>query len=352
MIPGKCSDGFETNVPHRTGIRVSFVICICLFMYAIDLFALRFAPQAAGFYTANFAVPFDLMVCVPLVFYFLFVRQRKVTPIAVLPAIYLGGVVSAIVSVPNSPSALPFLLGAALVVDVVVLAREVPRLVKAFREGYREGRRHGTYPIEWFTAAFDAVIPNRFAAHAAAAETAMWYYLLFSWRRKPSPPHDVDAFSYHKNSGFLALIGVILVVGALETIVVHLLVSRFSSVAAVLLTALSLYCLAWIASCARAVTTSPILIRKGQLIAAWGFFQCERVPLSSIERLALSDPGLDKREVLDMATMGGKPCWVILKAPMSASGMFGRKHQVRAVKLSPDRMHEFVECVDNAAVKR
>lgn len=54
-------------------------------------------------------------------------------------------------------------------------------------------------------------------------------------------PKGREAFSYHKKSGFLALVGVVIVLGVIEIVVVHLLVSRFSVVAAV---ALSQYRLA------------------------------------------------------------------------------------------------------------
>ena len=99
--------------PSRKIIPVIAVLGAIALMYAIDMAALRFVPVSAAVYTANFAVPFDLMVCVPLVFYLLFVRKRGITPIAVLPVIYVCGAVSAFVSVPGAPSALPVLLGAA-----------------------------------------------------------------------------------------------------------------------------------------------------------------------------------------------------------------------------------------------
>ena len=75
--------------PSRKIIPVIAVLGAIALMYAIDMAALRFVPVSAAVYTANFAVPFDLMVCVPLVFYLLFVRKRGITPIAVLPVIYV-----------------------------------------------------------------------------------------------------------------------------------------------------------------------------------------------------------------------------------------------------------------------
>lgn len=70
--------------PPRGTVPVIAVLGVIALMYAIDMAVLRFVPVFAAVYSANFAVPFDLMVCVPLVFYLLFVRKRGITPIAAI----------------------------------------------------------------------------------------------------------------------------------------------------------------------------------------------------------------------------------------------------------------------------
>ena len=339
-------DGFsEPRGPSRKVVPLAVALGAAALMYAIDAAALRFAPVSAAVYVANFAVPFDLMVCVPLVFCLLFVRGRRITPIAVLPVIYAGGAVSALVAVPGAPSILPVLFGAAFAVDAAVLVREIPRLARAFRAGYREGRKAGAYPAEWFARAFEAVIPNRTAARVAATELAMWYHLVLSRRRAAVVPKGREAFSYHRKSGFLALVGVVIALGVVEIVAVHLLVSRYSVVAAVALTAASLYGLAWLGAFARSVVACPILIGEGKLTAAWGFLPGVDLPVASIERVAFADPGFEKGDVLDLATMGATPCWVILREAVEVRGTTGRVRNVRAIRLSPDEPDAFARSV-------
>lgn len=348
-MPFNSRNGLEDPGTGGTARRKTSVIpfaFVCVFMYAFDLSTARLVPPAASSYTSNFAVPFDLMVCVPLVFYFLVVRRRRMTPLAVLPVIYLGGLVSSLVVVPGSPTALPMLFGIAVAVDALVLIREVPRMVGAFRSGYRKAHGEGTYPIEWFAEAFETIVPSRAVARAAAMEAAMWYHLLFSWRRIAQPPENAKAFTCHKSSGFIPLVGVVIALGIVEIVVLHLLVSRYSLVAAALLSTLSAYGLAWLASCARAVATSPILLDGSSLTAVWGFLLCERIPVGSIERVSLTDPGFSKKETLDMATMGAKPCWVVLRAPRKVDGAFGSVREVRTIKLSPDDFQGFVRSIE------
>ena len=314
-------------------------------MYLIDMSALKSAPKAGLTFTANFAVPFDLMVCVPLAFYLLFLRRRKITPIAVIPVIYIGGAVSAMLADPSAPSLLPVLFASAFVVDLAILVREAPRLAKAFRKGYLARKNECTQPIEWFLGGFGEVVPSKIAARIAATEAAMWYWLAASWRRTPEPPEGSDAFTYHKECGFVALSCVVVALGLVETLVVHVAVSQVSSPAAFALSALSLYALAWISANARAAAKSPILVHKDSVTAVWGAFLCVRIEGGLIAEVALSDPGLGKREVLDMSTLGGSPCWILLRKPMETETLLGARRCVRAIKLSPDRLQGFAERV-------
>ena len=191
-----------------------------------------------------------------------------------------------------------------------------------------------------FAHAFEAVVPSRAAARVAAAELAMWYHLFLPRHRVTVVPKGREAFSYHKKSGFLALVGVVIVLGVIEIVVVHLLVSRFSVV-----TAASIYGLAWLGSFARSVVACPILVGEGRLTANWGFLPSIDAPFASLDRVVFADPGFEKDDVLDLATMGAKPCWVVLREPVEVCGMTGRARQIRAVKLSPDETDAFVKSV-------
>lgn len=341
----------EARLRARSGIPAAALFA-CALMYLADMSILATVPEAGASFTANFAVPFDLMVCVPLTFYLIVVRRRGMTPIAVLPVIYLGGLVSSFVADPNSPTALPVLFGIAAAVDAVVLTREVPKLAKTFRKGYLARKGECPQPIVWFFGGFSEIIPGKTAAHAAAMEASMWYWLVASWRRGPEPPKGSIAFTYHKECGFVALSCVVIALGLVETAVVHIGVSRVSIPAAFILSALSLYSIAWIAANARAAAKSPILVHEDSVTAVWGAFLRVRIEGESIEKVALSDPGLSKREVLDMSSLGGTPCWIMLRAAMETEILLGKKRCVKAVKLSPDRLSEFADRVNTIATVR
>ncbi len=307
-------------------------LAACLALYGIDLACMASVPASAQAYTASVAVPFDLMVCVPLAFYLLVVRPRRLSPVFVLPVIYLGAAVSAYVVPSVEASLLAVLLPATLVVDAAILGHEGLRLVRAFQAARSTSDR----PLDWFEKPLLELARNERVAHLTALECTIWYYLLGSWRTSPFVPVGSRAFSCHRQNGFLALSGVIMALLPIETAVIHVLVAQWSPVAACVLTAISLYTLAWFAGNTRAVVLNPLLVDNETLTVRWGAFFEEVIPLDAIARIDTNKPDIPKGQLMDMGTMGSQPFWIVLDKPQPMRGLTGKVRLVRAVNVSPD----------------
>lgn len=326
---------------HRAPPRLALALLACLLLYGIDLACVAAVPADGLSYASNFALPFDLMVCVPAAFYLLVVRRAQLSPLLVLPVIWLGGLVSLQLAVPGQPSILPLLGVATLAVEAAVAVREIRRFVR----GYRAARASSDNPLDWFAGAFCVLVRNERAARMAGLELAMWYYAAASWRCAPRVPSGYRAFTSHRQSGYVAVVGVLIGLMAVETFAVHMMVARFSVAAACALTALSAYTVVWMVAETRAVVLNPLLVGDDELVARWGMLVCERVPLSLIARVGADEPAVPKRERLDLAAMGGQACWIELKRPLEVRGAFGKPRLVRALKVSPDDRAAFTSAL-------
>ena len=196
-----------------------------------------------------------------------------------------------------------------------------------------------------FSDAFSALVRNERVARMAALECVMWYYASASWRRAPHMPHGYRAFSSHRQSGYVAAVGVMLVLIAVETVAAHLLAARFSVAVACVLTALSLYTILWMVAEARAVVLNPLLVDDVELVARWGMLVCERIPLDRIARVGSQDPAVPKRELLNLAAMGGQALWIELAEPLEVRGLTGKPRLVRAIKTTPDDAAAFKDAL-------
>lgn len=328
---------------HRLALsRAALGLLACLLLYGIDLACMAAVPAAGLSFASNFALPFDLMVCVPAAFYLLVVRRAGLSPLLALPAIWLGGLVSARFVDPGQPSILPLLGAAVLAVEAVVAVRETRRFVG----GYRAARAASDNPLDWFSAAFCVLVRNERAARMAGLECTMWYYAAASWRCAPHVPAGYRAFSSHRKSGYVAMVGVLLGLVAVETFAVHLMTARFSVPAACALTALSAYAAVWMVAETRAVVLNPLLVGNGELVARWGMLACERVPLDLIAYVGDHEPAVPKRERLDLAAMGGRAVWIELEQLLEVRGALGKPRLVRALKVSPDEAAAFKRALE------
>lgn len=142
--------------PSRALPRIAIALLACLALYGIDLACMATVPATGFDFASGFAVPFDLMVFVPAVFYLLVVRRYRLSPLLVLPVIWLGGLVSLQFAAPGKPSLLAPLGLCAVGVELGIAAREVLRLVRRFRTA----KASSDNPLDWFSDAFSALVRN------------------------------------------------------------------------------------------------------------------------------------------------------------------------------------------------
>ncbi|MEG1907928.1 MAG: hypothetical protein RR178_10765 [Gordonibacter sp.] len=341
------------TLPDRSRTLLKFVLplAILLGLYAIDLICMAGLPTSPAWgsaYATNAALPFDLVVVVPTAFYFLVVRRRGLSPLFVLPVMWVGMVVSLQFVQAGMPSLHLLLLPAVALVDLVVFVREGRRFAGVFRSA----KNASANPHDWFSEAFCALTQNAQASHVMANEMAVWYYVLASWRRTPDVPEGSRAFTCHRKSGYVALVGVIVALTGVETFAVHLLVAQWSEVAAVLLSAASVYAALFLAGNARAVVLNPLLVDDEALAVRWGMFVDERIPLDDIAHIQSSEPDVPKRERLNLGVMGMEPCWIVLREPASIRTFGGSRRPVRAVNVSPDEAATFKQLVLQGRAER
>lgn len=350
MTPTPATLG-PTPVPGRKSpLRFVAPLLVVLALYGIDLACVTTVPAAAADYVRAIAVPFDLMVCVPAVFYLLVIRRNNLSSALLLPVIALGGAASFALA-PAGQFSLYFPLAvAALALEITIAVRESRKVVRA----YRQAKQESTRPNDWFTAAVFALVRNQRVARMASLELTVEWYLLRSWKREPDVPAGYRAFTYHQQSGYTALIGVMVAIMLVETVAVHLLVAQWSILAACILTLLSLYSCVFMIGDARAAVLNPLLVGENELIARWGSYFYERIPLDAIASVGTSEPSPNapKSERLSMAAMGGNPCWIEFARPVEVSTITGTTRSIRWLAISPDNPTAFKHTIAEATANR
>lgn len=312
----------------------------CTALYAYGVLSASHIPS----HVEGIVLPLDFMVGIPFGFYFLVVRPRRLTPLMVIPIIWIGYGLSVFALGSTEVGILPYLLAALMPIEAIIAVRECLKVVKIFRSASEAS----SDPMVWFKATMLYLLKKDLPASMTAAELSVWYYALLSWRRKPYVLPGEKGFTYHNAGGYMSMMIGLSLAFPVEIVGIHILVSQWSVVAACVITAFSVYAVIWLMGDARARVMRPIAVSDDCVRLECGIQMEAVIPLVDIEKVCLSENDLDvleKADKLNYGTFYQANIWILTKREVEVCTMLGKKH-VRAIGLSIDDPSSFVNAIE------
>lgn len=343
LLPGASGEGSAPPAAQRRhlGLAVAAFVLLAAAVYCAEILLVgpRLLPDRPELGAG--AITFDLVVAVPLLFYLLVVRAARAPAITLVPVV-LGSLFGASLVLPEEHQRYLDLAGRlAVPLELLLLGYVAVRIYRG-RSAPVEGRGG---LLERLRATLRQVLPSRLAADAVAHEAALLGYALLAWRARPDVCEGELGFSVHRGNGYggtLAAAGFMTIV---ETVVVHLLVERWSATAAWVLTALSLYGLVWLLGHFQAVRLRPVLLAPDALYVRIGLLWSARVPYGDIAALERAGAGARARHApgyLHAVTLGPARLLVELCEPADVDGLYGYvKRDVHRIGLAVDDAERF-----------
>ena len=313
-----------------------------LLLYAYGVASARYIPG----HIEGIALPLDFMVGIPLGFYLLVVRPRKLTLLAVIPVIWIGYGLSVVALGSSEAGILPYLLSALVPVELAIAVREVQKIVKVYRSVKASSADH----MAWFKGTMRYLVRKEMPASMTAAELSVWYYALFSWRKKPYVLPGEKTFSYHNAGGYMNMMLGLALAFPVEIIGVHMLLSQWSIAAAFVVTALSVYAVVWLAGDARARIMRPLAVGADYVRLECGIQMQATISFADIEKICFSEGDIcdiEKSDKLNYGTFYQANIWIVLRRPVAIHTMLGEK-QVRVIGISLDDPRAFAGALEEA----
>jgi hypothetical protein len=203
-------------------------------------------------------------------------------------------------------------------------------------------------------------------------ELTILYYALVSWRAKPIVPADARAFTIYKRVGQADLFAMLPLVSVLEIVPIHLLLNRWSPLAAWIATGLSIYGMIWLTGLARSFALRPSLfgamepqtrsaarpvtfddgsvlrrspltamepaVCPGEVVLRYGLLFELRIPRECIVRIRPAEPG-DKAYAVPR---NSEPTICIeFDRMLQSQRLFGVRKNLKAVAFTPDNEQDF-----------
>ncbi|MEN8188102.1 MAG: hypothetical protein ABFR05_13330 [Bacteroidota bacterium] len=297
--------------------------------------------------TLNFAITVDLLLIIPLI-YFLLIRKSEIPNTTVIPVMIIGLLIGSYFLPQESQTYLSIFKTWALpVIEISILAFIIIKVRTAIRK--YKGLKGSTpdFFIALKSTCYE-ILPKKLVL-PFATEVAVFYYGFINWKTREINDNE---FTYHKKSGTPALFYAFILIIGVETIAIHFLLTRWSFIAAWILTALSIYTAIQVFGFAKSLTQRPISINQDSLTLKYGILNEVEIPFSDIDKVELSRKSLEKNELTKTLSPLGEleshNVIIHLKKENELVGLYGMKKRFNLLGLHIDEPKDFKEKMKNA----
>jgi len=327
------------TLANRLYVRPLGFALLAALVAVAALFVARHLPAAPNPDALALALVVDLVVLVPLAYYVLLVRGQG-WPVGTTAIVVLGCIYVAHAIVPDAHDGplqvLTYVIvPAELFLSGYVLTRTL-RSIRRIRQ--RAGDAAAGDLLDHLRTTMHEVVDVRRVADAVAHEMAVLYYALFAWRTDPAPIQQQEgAFTYHRTSGYGAILSAVLMAVVTELIAFHILLNLWSPVAAWIHTGVVAYGTLFLIGDYRAMRFRPIFVTGEAVHVRCGLRWTVAIPREEIAGVEPMRRAVEDDDGYFSAAAAMKPDLVLrLHAPTTVDGPYGMTRTAQLIGVSAD----------------
>lgn len=292
-------------------------------------------------------ITFDLLLTVPIV-YFLLIRKTSIPKTTVVPFLILGMVICSII-LPNENQYYLDIFKTWIfpVIEISIVSYVIYKISKAVKRF----KLHKNESFDFFTtlkSTCHEILPKSVVI-PVVTEIAVFYYGFINWKKRRLNKNE---FSYHKDSGTVTLLVAIIFIVAIETVVLHILLSKWSNLTAWVLTFLSIYSGIQLIGFIKSMYKRPISIENNKLFLRYGIMNETTINLANIDSIEISSKDIElNKETRKLSFLGeleSHNVVIRLKKENTLIGLYGIKRKYKNLALHVDKKIEFKDRVNNA----
>lgn len=326
-----------------------FILCFSVTL-ALSNYAATYPELYAG-------ITYDLILLVPLTFYFLSKGKMSKFIVGLFVSV---GIITAFLIIPESEQfhfnlIRYFLLPA---IELTIIGSVVYVTYKTISSAKKRTNERTDY-LTTFQYSGVKGFGNDFFGKLFGSELAMIHYAFFDWKSNPISENE---FSYHKKNGTISLLAGVLMIIVIETIGVHFLLAKWSGTVAWILTILSLYTFIMLFAHLKAITRRPHKLHSDSLELKLGLFGTTVIPFQNIEKIDFTDKISDeiKKSACQFTALGDMESFntvIELKDKVECEFIYGIKRKYKILLFNIDDKEQFkrkfkklctTQCVSNS----
>lgn len=298
----------------------------------------------------SIGITFDLLLTVPIV-YFLLIRKTKIPKTTIVPILILGVIICSIIIPSENQQYLSlFKFWILPVIELFVFSFVVYNIRKAIKR-YKNLQQTSFDFFTTLIATCKEILPKK-AVMFVATEIAVIYYGFIYWKKRSLKENE---YSYHKNSGSITLLAAIIFIVAIETVTLHFLLLKWSTIAAWILTFLSVYSGVQLFGFLKSMFKRPVLIEGDKLYLRYGIMSESTINIVNIESVELSSKDIElNKETRKLSLLGeleSHNVIIRLKEKNTIKGLYGITRNYKNLVLFIDDKVNFKNQLDSEIQK-
>jgi len=295
----------------------------------------------------SFAITLDLLLIMPCV-YFISIRRKKISKLTTA-SVFVLGLVSATFLLPDKQQ---FLLSTVKIyvlpiLELFVLSFLIIKAIQVFTK-FKSDENSSLDFYDAIKISTKAIFPDKMA-NFLATEIAVFYYVLFSWKKTNLKENE---FSNHKENGFKTLLFAFILVIFIETFAVHNYIEKWNFILAWVLSILSIYTAFQILALIKTLSKRPFYIDeiREKVVLRFGFLGFAEIPFSEINVLEINHKDLPEDKSIipfsPLGSLGGHNVIFHLKNEIKFEGFYGLTKKGNKIAVFVDEKRDFVALVN------
>ncbi|RIV34295.1 hypothetical protein D2V08_09730 [Flagellimonas lutimaris] len=293
----------------------------------------------------SIGITIDLLLTVPVI-YLMLIRKTSIPKTTVVPIIIVGMLICSIILPEENQFYLELFKTWILpIVELSIVSYIIHNVSKAVKQ-YKSNKNESADFFTTLKTTCYEMLP-KIAVIPFVTEISVFYYGFVYWKKREL---DENEFSYHKESGTITLLIAIIFIVAIETFVLHTLLTKWSNVAAWILTSVSVYSGVQLLGFLKSMYKRPILIKNGKLFLRYGIMNETIISIDNINSIELSSKDIElNKETRKLSFLGELESHNIiirLKEENILTGLYGTKCKYRNLVLHVDKNAEFKDLLE------
>lgn len=295
----------------------------------------------------SIGITFDLLLTVPLI-YFLLIRKTKIPKTTVIPFLVIGLITCTLILPPKNQFYLnlfkTWVFPVIELLVILLIVYKIRKVIKIYKSKKIES-------FDFYTTLKSTcyeILP-KFAVIPVITEISVFYYGFIYWKKRKLKENE---FSYHKDSGTIALLGATILIIVVETIILHSLLEKWNSIVAWVLTCLSIYSGIQFLGFIKSMFKRPILIENGKLFLRYGIMSETTINIKDIDSIELQSKDIEEnketRKLSFLGELESHNTIIRLKKEATLIRLYGIKRKYKNLAFHVDNKNEFVTTLQAA----